>query len=76
VIFAGTQGLIDDVPVTELSRFEPELLAYLRDVHSAMLESIRTSGDLSDDAESELRAAIGEFKANVFSGTTNTDDAE
>jgi len=76
VIFAGTQGLIDDVPVTELSRFEPELLAYLRDVHSAMLESIRTSGDLSDDAESELRAAIGEFKTNVFSGTTNTDDAE
>ena len=76
VIFAGTQGLIDDVPVTELSRFEQELLDYLRDVHSQMLEGIRSSGDLSDDAESELRAAIGEFKTNVFVGITDTDDAE
>jgi F-type H+-transporting ATPase subunit alpha len=76
VIFAGTQGLIDDVPVTKVDRFEQELLAYLRDVHSAMLEGIRTSGDLDDGAESELRTAIGEFKTNVFTGTTNTDDAE
>lgn len=76
VIFAGTQGLIDDVPVTELGRFEQELLAYLRDAHSQTLEGIRSSGDLSDDAESELRSAIGEFKANVFVGITETDEAE
>ena len=76
VIFAGTQGLIDDVPVTELGRFEQELLAYLRDAHSQTLEGIRSSGDLSDDAESELRAAIGEFKTNVFVGITETDEAE
>ncbi|HCU72863.1 MAG TPA: F0F1 ATP synthase subunit alpha, partial [Chloroflexi bacterium] len=76
VIFAGTQGLIDDVPVSELGRFEQELLAYLRDVHSQTLEGIRSSGDLSDDAESELRAAIDEFKTNVFVGITETDDAE
>ena len=76
VIFAGTQGLIDDVPLTEVGRFEQELLTYLRDVHSEMLEGIRDSGDLKDDAESELRTAIGEFKTNVFAGTTNTDDVE
>ena len=76
VIFAGTQGLIDDVPVTELGRFEQELLAYLRDAHSQTLEGIRSSGDLSDDAESDLRSAIGEFKANVFVGITETDEAE
>ena len=76
VIFAGTQGLIDDVPVTELGRFEEELLAYLRDAHSQTLEGIRSRGDLSDDAESDLRSAIGEFKANVFVGITETDEAE
>ena len=43
---------------------------------SQTLEGIRSSGDLSDDAESDLRSAIGEFKANVFVGITETDEAE
>ncbi len=66
VIFAGTQGLADDVPVADVDRFEQEMLAYLRDLHAGLLERVRSSGDLGDDGEADLRRAIEDFKANVF----------
>jgi len=69
VIFAGTVGLLDDVPLPEVPRFEQEMLDYLRDSHPGLLEGIRESADLDDDAEAALRAAVEDFKANVFAAS-------
>ena len=69
VIFAGTVGLLDDVPLPEVPRFEQEMLDYLRDSHPGLLEGIRSSADLDDDAEAALRAAVEDFKANVFAAS-------
>ncbi len=66
VIFAGTVGLLDDVPLPDVARFEQEMLDYLRDSHPDLIGGIRSSADLDDDAEAALRAAIEDFKANVF----------
>jgi len=69
VIFAGTQGLLDNVPMPDVPRFEQEMLDFLRDSHPDLVSGIRSSSDLDDDAEAALRAAIEDFKANVFAAS-------
>jgi F-type H+/Na+-transporting ATPase subunit alpha len=48
VIYAGTRGWTDTVPVGEVRRFESELLAFLRSQHSDLLAHIRETGTLPD----------------------------
>lgn len=76
VIFAGTQGLIDDVPLADVGRFEQEFLNYLRDGNSELLDGIRTSGELDDAAEDVLRQAVEAFKANAFAATSDSAASE
>jgi F-type H+-transporting ATPase subunit alpha len=59
-IFAGTSGLIDDIPVAEVRRFETDLLAWFEGRHAALLDQIRETGQLPD--EEQLRRAVEEFK--------------
>src|SRR5215212_5350611 len=58
VIYAGTNGFIDDYPVAALGRYEKELLAYIRSRHKDVLEAIRTTGKLDSEAEEGLKKAI------------------
>src|SRR4051794_14926308 len=60
VIAAGTGGYLDDIPVTDVKRFEADLLDYLRGRHSDLLDSIRTTGKMPDDGA--LEKAIAAFK--------------
>ena len=69
VIFAGTVGLLDDIPLPDVARFEQEMLDYLRDSHPDLVGGIRSSADLDDEAEAALRAAIEDFKTNVFASS-------
>ena len=69
VIFAGTVGLLDDIPLPDVARFEQEMLDYLCDSHPDLIGGIRSSADLDDDAEPALRAAILDFKTNVFAAS-------
>jgi len=57
VIFAGTKGYLDDVPVADVQRFESELLEHVRGGHSSLLEGVK-SGALPD----ELGDVIAQFK--------------
>ena len=61
VIFAGVRGLIDDVAVEDVSRFETALRSHLRSTHPELLEQITTSGALPDEAA--LTEAINQAKA-------------
>jgi F-type H+-transporting ATPase subunit alpha len=62
VVWAGTSGLLDDVPIEDISRFEGEFLDYLRRDRSGVLDSIRESGDLSEDTTTALKDAIEHFR--------------
>jgi F-type H+-transporting ATPase subunit alpha len=63
VIYAGTNGWVDGVPVPDVRRFEAELLTFLRSDYPGLLEHIRTTGTLPDEAE--LKAAFTAF-TNTF----------
>jgi len=66
VIYAGTNGFIDDVPVADVVRFEGELRDFLRTRHSELLKSVRETKALPD--KEKVNAALNEFK-NVFQPT-------
>ena len=60
-IFAATKGFIDDIPVGDVRRFESELISNFRSSHSDLLDEIRTSRSLPEEAK--LRSAIESFKS-------------
>ena len=60
-IFAGTQGYLDKIPVSDVTRFEQALLSDLKTNHPEVLELIRTTKDLSDEAKGKLKAALDAF---------------
>jgi len=63
VIFAGSEGYVDEVPVSEVQRYESEVRAFFRANHSDILEGIRTSGKLpeGDKLETALRSFTDAF---------------
>jgi F-type H+/Na+-transporting ATPase subunit alpha len=60
-VWAGIQGLMDEVPVDDVLRFERELLDHLRH-HGTVLRNIRETKNFDDDTAEALREQIAEFK--------------
>jgi F-type H+-transporting ATPase subunit alpha len=60
-IWAGTNGFLDPVPVSDVGRFERELLEFMEANHPEIGQHIREKGDLPDEVESQLRDAVSEF---------------
>ncbi|WP_100332470.1 F0F1 ATP synthase subunit alpha [Bacillus xiapuensis] len=60
ILYALTRGLLDDIPVEDIRRFENELLSWLDHNHTHVLEHIRTTKELAPDED--MKAAINEFK--------------
>ncbi|NEE00572.1 F0F1 ATP synthase subunit alpha [Phytoactinopolyspora halotolerans] len=61
-IWAATSGQMDEVPVEDVRRFEAEFLDYMGREQSSLLDSIKSTGKLSDDDTSLLEQSIGTFK--------------
>ena len=63
IIYAGTKGFLDDIPVSEVTRFEQELYTFLDAKYAGILESIRETKELKSETEEELKKAIEDFKS-------------
>ena len=65
-IFAGTKGYLDDIQVSQVSKFETELLEYMRSRHSGLLADLRTGGvpdGLADAVQTFKDQFVGEQAA-------------
>jgi F-type H+/Na+-transporting ATPase subunit alpha len=62
VIWAATNGYVDDVPVEDVRRFEAELLKYLDNAGGPLLSAIREKRQVTDDVKELLHSTLGEFK--------------
>src|SRR5690606_34789886 len=60
VIFAGTQGYLDNLPINQVGKFEQGLLTHLRS-QGSVLEAIRKERALSADRRAKLKAEIDAF---------------
>ena len=61
VIYAGVNGYLDKLPLSKVREFEDGLLGNLRSKSPELLETIRSSRDLSDDSASKLKSAVDGF---------------
>jgi F-type H+-transporting ATPase subunit alpha len=62
IIYAGSQGILDDIPNEKIGEFEKGLLDHLDANHEKILKTISSSGEISDETGEKLKKAIEDFK--------------
>jgi F-type H+-transporting ATPase subunit alpha len=67
VIFAGTNGFLDDLKVEEIHSFEAGLYPYLDSAQSELLKDIVSKKALDDDLRNRIKQALTEYKQNFLS---------
>jgi len=68
IIFAGTKGHLDDLPVEDCRKFEAGLYEFIDNAHPGLWEEIRTKKALDDALTAKITSAIKEFKADFTKG--------
>ena len=61
IIFAGTNGYLDEIPVEEVGRFEKELLEMMEMKNKPLLDEIASSGELSNDNVTKMKEILTAF---------------
>ncbi|MCD4549645.1 F0F1 ATP synthase subunit alpha [Schaalia sp. lx-260] len=74
-IWAGTHGFLDDLEVSDVLPFEKGLLQHLR-AHSTVLDTIKETGQLSDETEAELQEQVSVFHDQWISAGRGMDMAD
>jgi len=65
ILYAATNGYIDNVDDESVGRYEAELIGFIEASHSSLLENIRSVGQLNDDIKAQLNKVLEEF-AGIF----------
>lgn len=63
ILFVGTQGYLDDLPVEKVREFEEGFYPFMRERYPEIGEKIRREKQLDKETEAELRKAVEEYKA-------------
>ena len=61
IIYAVTHGYLHSIPVEKVPEFERQLEEHMENLHSDVLEAIRSTGKLESNAEASLKAALDEL---------------
>jgi F-type H+-transporting ATPase subunit alpha len=61
VIYAGVNGYLDPMKVSDVRRFEDELLRFMRAEHQDILDSIRDKREITKETGDALKAAVDKF---------------
>jgi len=74
IIFAGTQGYLDDIPLGKIKEFEEKFLEYVRIHHRKLMEKIEKEKALSLQLEEEIKRVIEKFKEGFLENGENKTD--
>jgi len=67
IIFAGTNGYIDDLPIDQVRDFETELYKYLDAINPKLEKSIEEKKTLDDAIKADLKKTLDDFKKTFVS---------
>ncbi|MCF6463940.1 F0F1 ATP synthase subunit alpha [Clostridium sp. Cult1] len=62
ILYAVVNGHLADIPIDRIAQFEKDFLNYVNNNYPQIIESIRETKDLTEDAETKINEAIEEFK--------------
>jgi F-type H+-transporting ATPase subunit alpha len=71
ILFAGTQGYLDQFQVAEIRGFEDGLYSYLDSAQSALMKDLETKKQLDDDIKKRLHDALKEYSENYKASLTD-----
>jgi F-type H+-transporting ATPase subunit alpha len=66
VIYAGTKGYLDDVPLARIQEFQSKFLSYVDSSGAALRQGLGQKKELTDDLEKQLKQALDDFKSKVW----------
>ncbi len=64
-VFTGVRGYLDDVELSEIKKFETEIIEKVKNEKNEIIDSIQSSGKLEKEAEESLIQLIEEYKKNA-----------
>ena len=76
ILFAGSNGYLDDIPVEDIHRFETELYQYLDNSKSEILKTIAEKKQIDDATKGQLNDALKEFKGRFSSNIHEKENKE
>jgi F-type H+-transporting ATPase subunit alpha len=62
ILYVGTQGVLDDLPLPQVRAFEQELYHFVENAHPGLLPEIKEKKTLTDEIKAQINAIIKEFK--------------
>jgi len=62
IIWAATNGFVDDLPVEAIKKFEAGLIDFLENTRGSLLQEIGEKKILDDSLKDQMKAAVSEFK--------------
>jgi F-type H+-transporting ATPase subunit alpha len=62
ILFAGTNGFLDKVPVKQVPDWQAQFLAYMREQKAELRGKLAREKKISKDLEGELRQAVADFQ--------------
>jgi F-type H+-transporting ATPase subunit alpha len=61
-IFSGVRGLLDDIEIGDIKKFEIGLLSFISEKHKGVIEKIEKEKKLDDALEEKIKSIITEYK--------------
>ena len=65
IIYAGTNGYLNDIPVSDVKRYDKELFEYIETSGSSVVKDVTGQQKITDDIETALKKVLTDF-AKVF----------
>ncbi|MFQ6614113.1 MAG: F0F1 ATP synthase subunit alpha, partial [Fidelibacterota bacterium] len=62
ILYCGSEGFLDDIPLDKIAEFENGFLTYMEANYKDVLDSIRESGDISEEMNNRLKEAAETYK--------------
>jgi F-type H+-transporting ATPase subunit alpha len=66
VVYAGTQGYLDDVPLNRIAQFQDEFLKYVDTRVSGLRQGLAEKKELTGELEGQLKQALTDFKGSTW----------
>jgi F-type H+-transporting ATPase subunit alpha len=64
IIFAGTNGFLDHLPVSALKKYEQELYAFVESRYPDLLQEIAQKRELTEELRAKIKKVLEEFNAD------------
>ncbi|MEX2171137.1 MAG: F0F1 ATP synthase subunit alpha [Pirellulales bacterium] len=73
IIYAGTRGHLDKIPVIQVQQWEAKFIQFMKDQKSEIRETLSSTKDLTDELTQKVEGAIAEFQSQYKSTMTKAE---